>query len=69
MYNMIAINEDTNVTLPVPKNGNKAINNTCFYSIGEQVWMDGEQKETCGFVKATVFGTPPYFSSQGLVQP
>jgi hypothetical protein len=38
-------------------------------SIGKQVWKGTEQKGTCGFVKTTVFGTPPYSSSEGLEQP
>ena len=69
MYNVIDIIEDTNVTLPVIQNNNKTINYPCFFSIGKQVWKGTEQKGTCGFVKTTVFGTPPYSSSEGLEQP
>jgi len=69
MYNVMAITEDTNVTLPVPQNSNKTINDPYFCSIGKQVWIGTEQKETCGFVKATVFGTPPYSSTEGFEQP
>lgn len=68
MY-VMAITEDTNATLPVPQNSNEALNDPCFCSTCKQVWTSKEQKETCGSVKATGFGTPPYSSSEGLEQP
>jgi hypothetical protein len=69
MYNVMAITEDTNMTLPVPQNSNKAINDPCSCSTCKHVWISTEQKETCGFVKATGSGTPPYSSSESLEQP
>jgi hypothetical protein len=63
------ITKDTNVTVPVPQNSNKAITDPYFCSSCKQDWIITELKETCGFVEATGFGTPSYSSSKGLEQP